>query len=77
MHRAHNVGANRIGGSGSGNAEIRDLHLSLRGNHNVLRFNVTMYNILVVGCLNAPSDLNRNADRLLVGELPLFLNIGL
>ena len=69
MNRTHNVRIDGIGRSGSSDAEIRNLYLSLFGNNNVLRFDVSMNNILFVSSLNTAAHLNGNGNHLVIGKL--------
>ena len=68
---------NRVGRSGSCNAKICDLYLSLVGDHDILRLDVPMHDIVVMRRLNAACHLNGNADRFLEVQLSFFLNIRL
>ena len=77
MHGTHGVRSIRIGGNGFCDAEIRHLHLALPGNNDILGLNVPMYNLIVVGNLQARSHLNGDAGRLFDGQPALFLDISL
>ena len=77
VNRSHHIRVDGVGGGGSGNAEVRYLDLSLRGNDNVLGFDIPMNDILLVGRLDAPSHLDGNADGLFEVQPALLFNISL
>ena len=72
---AHHLRIDGVGIGYPGNAKIRHLYLAFRGNDNILRLNVPMDDMLIVGCFNPPAHLDGNADCFLKGKLPLFFNI--
>ena len=75
MYRTHDIGSNRIAGSCLGNTEIRHLHLAFFGYDNILRLNIPVDNMVIVGRLNSHRHLDGNADCLLDRKPRLFLNI--
>ncbi len=75
MHGAHHVGTDGIIRRCFGDPEVRYLDLSLGRNNNILRLDVTVNNMLVMRRFNSSAYLNGNADGLLKGKLPFFLNI--
>ncbi len=75
MDASHNIGGNSIAGCRLGNAEIRYLYLAILGNNNILRLNISVYNMVVVGGFNPHGNLNGDTDCLFNGETGFFLNI--
>ena len=75
MNRAHGHGADGIGGCNLRNTEIGHLHLTFPGNNDILRLDVPVDNIDVMGCLNAHSHLYRNTGGLPHRQLPFSFNI--
>ena len=51
MYRSHGVRRIRIGRDGFGDTEISHLHLALSGNDDILRLDIPMYNLIVMGNL--------------------------
>ena len=76
VHRSHDIGIDRVGGRCPGNPEIGHLDLSLFGDHDILRFDIPVNDVLFVRRLDAASHLDRNGDHLVIGQLTLFGNIG-
>ena len=75
MNRAHHIGSNGVAGSSLGDPEVCDLHLTFLGNNDILRFDISVNDVIVMGSLNPHTHLNSNADRLLDGQPCLFLDI--
>ena len=76
MYGSHNIGTDGIGGRGGPrNPKIRHFYFSFFGNNDVLRFDIPMDNMLIMGSLNTCHHLYRNADRLFCGESSLFFNV--
>ena len=48
MYRTHDIRMNRIAGCGPGYAKIRNLNLALGRNHNILRLDIPIDNIIVM-----------------------------
>ena len=51
VYRSHGVRRIRIGRDGFGDTEISHLHLALPGNDDILRLDIPMYNLIVMGNL--------------------------
>ena len=62
-------------GYSSGDTKICHFYLSVSRNNNILRFNIPMYNMIVMCSLNAHAYLNGNADRLFIGQTGFLFDI--
>ena len=51
MHRSHYIGSNGIAAYSLGNTKIGNLNLTVLGNHNILRLNISVNNMIVVSAL--------------------------
>ena len=67
MNRSHHIRADGIGRRGSGNTKVHDLDFSLCGDHDILRFDIPMDDLFVVGSFNTSCYLNGNTDGFLKG----------
>ena len=77
MHRTHHVRIDGIAVCRPGNPKICHFYFALCGNNNILRLDIPVDNMLIMGGFNPPAHLDSNADRFLKGQLPLLLNISL
>ena len=77
VNGSHHIGADGIGRGRSCDTEVGNLHLSFCGNNDILRFDVSMNDILVMSRLNSSCHLNCNADGLLEGKLPFLFDVSL
>ena len=76
MHRAHHARADGLGGcGGAGDAEIRHFHLAVFGYDDVLRFDIPVDNMVVMGSLKPRHHLDGDADGLFRRYPALFLDI--
>ena len=75
MYTSHDIGCDRIAGRCLGNTKIHDLYLAISGDHNILRLDIAVDNMIVVGSFNTHGNLNGNTDRFLDGKPGFFLNI--
>ena len=64
MHRSHHIGGDGIAGGGLGDAEVRHFHFSVFGDHDILRLDVPMDNVMPVSRLDTLSNLHGDADGL-------------
>ena len=64
MHRNHHIRRDRVGRYGPRNAEIGQFYLSVRGNNDILRFDIAVYNVAVMSSFQPQRNLNRNTGRL-------------
>ena len=71
----HSIGADRVGRSRLGNPKIRHFHLAVFGNDDVLRLDISVYNVCRMGDSHTRTHLNRDADDFLVGQPALSLYI--
>ena len=62
MDRTYNRRIHRLGGYRSGNAKICNLYFTIFGDQHVLRFNITVNDVLIMSCLDSLCNLDRNAD---------------
>ena len=77
VNRSHRRGGHRLGGNGTRNSKVRHLDLAIPRNHDVLRLDVAVNDVLFMRRLHALCDLNRNADRLLHLKMPFLGDITL
>ena len=75
MDTSHDIGGNGIAGSRLCNTEIRHLYFPFLGNNDVLRFNVPVYDVVVVGRFYTHAHLNGNAHCLFYRESCFLFNI--
>ncbi len=75
MDRTHGSRGKGLGRHSPCNAEIRHFHLSVTGNDHVLRLNVPMDNVLLMGSADPLGHLNGNANRLLDLQSSLLRNV--
>ena len=66
-----------LGGDGSRDPEIRDLHLAVHGNQHILRFDVPVDDMLLVGSLDPGGNLDRDPDRFFHFKMTFFRDIAL
>ena len=72
---SHHIGGNGITGGCLGNTKVRHLYLPIPGDNNILRLDIPMNNMIVMGSLNSHTNLYRNADCLFKRQPRLFFNI--
>ena len=75
VHRPHHIGADGVGGRCPGDAEIRQLHLSVHGNDNVLRLYIPVNDVVFVCRLKAQGNLDGDAGGLPHGQFTLPCDI--
>ena len=75
MHRTHDIGRDRIGSGCLCNTEIRDLDLALFGNHDILWFDVSVNDVIVMCRLNPHGYLNGDTECFLHGKTCFLFNI--
>ena len=75
VHGTHGFLRECLGRGRAGNAEVRELHLTVARNNHVLRLHIAVHNALPVHFAEAVCDLNRNADGLLLFELALLADV--
>ena len=75
MYRSHHIGADGIGGCGSGNTKVCYLYFTVCRNNNVLRLHITVYNSVAVCSLQSHGYLNGNTGCFLYGKLAFLGNI--
>ncbi len=68
----HHIGSDGIAGGCLRNTEIRHFHLALFGDHDILRLDISVNNMVVMGSLDTHGNLNCYTDGLLDGK-PCFL----
>lgn len=75
VYRSHCTGADCLRCCRLCNTKIRNLYLSFFGNDNILRFDISVYDVMIVSCLNTGTHLNCNTDRFLGRKLSFFMHI--
>ena len=75
MNRAHGRGSDGLGGHRPRDAEVRHLHLAVPGNNHVLRLDIPVYNVLLVGRRHALGHLDGDADGLAHVQPALFADV--
>ena len=75
MNRTHHIGGYRIAGGSLGNSKVCDLHLTFLGNYDVLGFDISVNDVIIMSSFNTHAHLNGNADCLLDGQSCLFFDI--
>ena len=78
MDRSHNC--RRIHGLGrhsSRNSEVRYLHLSIHGDQHILRLDITVNDMLFMGCFDSGGYLDRDPDGFLYIQMTFFRDIAL
>ena len=75
MDGSHDIGGDRIACGRLRDAKIRDLHLSVSGDDDILRFNIPVYDMISVRGFKSHGDLQRDGDRLLIAEAPSLGNV--
>ena len=75
MHRTHNIGGNGITAYSLGNTEVGNLNLTVLANHNILRLDIPVNDMVVVSRFNTHGYLDGNTNRFLYRESLLFFDI--
>ena len=75
VNRSHHIGSNRVAGGCLGNSEIRYLYLTFLGNNNILRLDIAVNNVIIVGSFYPHADLNGDTDGLFYRKSGFLLNV--
>ena len=75
MNRPHCIGTDRIRRNSLGNPKISHFDLTISGYHDILRFNISMYDTCRMCCPDTIAHLNCNTNDFFMGKLSLLFNI--
>ena len=75
MNRSHSRGTERLSGCGAGNPEIRNLHLSIPRDYDILRLDIPVNDSLLMGGCDPLRHLDGDPDGLLAVETALFQDV--
>ena len=75
VHRTHCIGCDSFGSCSLSNAKVHDLHLSVFGNHDILWFYVSVYDIIVMSHFQTHGNLYSDTCGFLDGHPAFSLNI--
>ena len=76
MNGTHHIHCHGLCSRCSRDAEVRHLDLAVCRNHDILRLDIPVYDLVIVGILDSLCNLNGNTDRFLKLDPAFFLNIG-
>ncbi len=77
MNGAHDIGGNGVAGGCLGNAKVRYLYLPFLADDDILRLNVSVNDMVAMGCLQSHGYLDGDTHRFLYGKSGLLLYITL